>query len=80
MYQKESYVSYDGGVLWSCESGSSNALPVFLCSGGPGCCDYLESVAKIEVIKGASRYIWLDKAEELGVAFSDFLLSIKELY
>ena len=47
MYQKESYVSYDGGVLWSCESGSSNALPVFLCSGGPGCCDYLESVAKM---------------------------------
>ena len=36
--------------------------------------------AKTEVIKGASHYIWLDKAEELGVVLSDFFLIIKELY
>ena len=47
MCQKESYVSYEGGVLWSCESGSSDAPPVILCSGGPGCCYYLEPVAKM---------------------------------
>ncbi|MCL2126234.1 MAG: alpha/beta hydrolase [Oscillospiraceae bacterium] len=41
----ESFVKYDDGVLWTCESGSSEAAPVLLCSGGPGCCDYLEPIA-----------------------------------
>ena len=45
MKQIESYVKYDGGTLWSCESGSSSTVPVLLCSGGPGCCDYLQPVA-----------------------------------
>jgi len=36
--------------------------------------------AKIEIIKEASHYIWLDKAEELEIVLSDFFLIIKELY
>ena len=45
MKQTEAYIEYDGGILWSCESGRSDARPVMLCSGGPGCCDYLKPVA-----------------------------------
>ena len=44
---KESMIPYDGGTLWSCESGPDNALPVILCNGGPGCCDNLAPVAKM---------------------------------
>ena len=45
MNQRDVYITYDGGVLWTCESGSNNTLPILLCSGGPGCCDYLKPVA-----------------------------------
>lgn len=45
MNQTETYIAYNGGALWSCESGPGNAPPILLCSGGPGCCDYLKPVA-----------------------------------
>ena len=45
--QQEAYVKYDDGSLWACESGPDDAPAVLLCSGGPGCCDYLEPVAKM---------------------------------
>ena len=38
--QMENYINYDVGSLWTCENGLINALPVLLCNGGPGCCDY----------------------------------------
>ena len=44
---KESHIPYNGGTLWSCESGPKDALPILLCGGGPGCCDYLEPVANM---------------------------------
>ena len=73
MNYKESFVSYDGGVLWSCESGSSDAPSVILCSGGPGCCDYLEPVAKIVIIKEATHYVWLDNSDGLSDILNKFL-------
>jgi len=47
MLQIESMISYEGGALWSCASGRSDAFPILLCSGGPGCCDYLKPVADL---------------------------------
>ena len=39
----ERFVNSDGVRIWTTESGTG--YPVLLCSGGPGCCDYLEPVA-----------------------------------
>lgn len=47
MIQTESYVPFDGGNLWTCANDAESALPVLLCNGGPGCCDYLEPVAEM---------------------------------
>ena len=38
----EQYVSSDGARLWTVAHG--DGLPVVLCNGGPGCCDYLAPV------------------------------------
>ena len=43
----KNYIKYNGGSLWTCESGQFNARPVLLCNGGPGCCDYLKPVADL---------------------------------
>ena len=49
MDQKDKFIPYDRGNLWTCESGSEkpNLIPILLCSGGPGCCDYLKPVANM---------------------------------
>ena len=39
----EEYVDVGGVRLWTVREGAG--VPIILCSGGPGCCDYLESVA-----------------------------------
>lgn len=39
----EEYVDVGGVRLWTVREGAG--VPIILCSGGPGCCDYLELVA-----------------------------------
>jgi proline iminopeptidase len=39
----EQFVNSEGARLWTIAQGSG--VTVVLCNGGPGCCDYLESVA-----------------------------------
>lgn len=39
----EQFVLSDGAWLWTVAAGSG--IPVVLCNGGPGCCDYLAPVA-----------------------------------
>jgi proline iminopeptidase len=39
----EQYVSSEGARLWTISAGSG--VPIVLCNGGPGCCDYLAPVA-----------------------------------
>ena len=39
----EQFVSSDGVQLWTVAQG--NSIPIVLCNGGPGCCDYLAPVA-----------------------------------
>ena len=39
----ESYVSSDGVSIWTTRQGEG--YPVMLCSGGPGCCDYLNPLS-----------------------------------
>jgi proline iminopeptidase len=39
----EEYVNSQGVRLWTISEG--NGIPVVLCNGGPGCCDYLAPVA-----------------------------------
>jgi proline iminopeptidase len=41
----ELFVSSDGARLWTIAQG--NGLPIVLCNGGPGCCDYLAPVAAL---------------------------------
>src|SRR5579862_7403824 len=38
------WASIDGVRLWTIRQGAG--IPVMLCNGGPGCCDYLEPVAE----------------------------------
>lgn len=45
MDYRETYVPYEGGQLWSCESGLNEHKTILLCNGGPGCSDYLSPVA-----------------------------------
>ena len=52
----ERFIITDEGRLWSCWAGEG--LPVVLCSGGPGCCDYLEPVAQL--LAGAAQTIRYD--------------------
>lgn len=39
----EAFVQRDGARLWTATQGSG--IPLLLCNGGPGCCDYLAPVA-----------------------------------
>jgi proline iminopeptidase len=39
----EQFVDSEGAQLWTIASGSG--VPIVLCNGGPGCCDYLAPVA-----------------------------------
>ena len=39
----EQYVNSEGARLWTLAQGSG--VPIVLCNGGPGCCDYLAPVA-----------------------------------
>ena len=38
----EQFVDSEGARLWTISEG--NGIPVVLCNGGPGCCDYLAPV------------------------------------
>ncbi len=40
----EQYVQSAGAKIWTVSQGSG--MPVVLCTGGPGCSDYLEPVAR----------------------------------
>ena len=50
---KERYIDSEGYSLWAVTQGAG--IPVVLCSGGPGCCDYLGSVAGM--LNGAAQTI-----------------------
>src|SRR5215475_4123457 len=39
----ERFVDSEGARLWTISAGSG--IPIVLCNGGPGCCDYLAPVA-----------------------------------
>jgi len=41
----EAFVKGHWGNLWTVSSGTG--LPILLCNGGPGCCDYLAPVAQM---------------------------------
>ena len=43
--QLEKFVVSDGVRIWTIRTGQG--FPVMLCNGGPGCCDYLEPVARM---------------------------------
>ena len=50
---EESFIDSDGYQLWTAVQGSD--VPVVLCSGGPGCCDYLTPIA--EMLEGKARVV-----------------------
>lgn len=60
----ESFASTGGVRLWTTASGEG--IPVVLCSGGPGCCDYLAPVASM--LEGDARVI---RFEARGCGRSD---------
>jgi len=41
----EQFVDSEGAWLWTISEGKG--IPVVLCNGGPGCCDYLAPVAAL---------------------------------
>jgi proline iminopeptidase len=41
----ETFVPSRGGLVWTIVEGAG--VPLLLCNGGPGCCDYLEPVAHL---------------------------------
>jgi len=46
----ETYILSDGYKLWTkllIKHGTSSGIPIVLCNGGPGCCDYLQPVADL---------------------------------
>ena len=42
---RENFVDSNGVRLWTVQTGQG--FPVMLCNGGPGCCDYLQPVARM---------------------------------
>ena len=58
MEQTENIILIDGGALWSCESGPIDEFPILLCSGGPGCCDYVKPI--VDMIDDVYRVIRFD--------------------
>jgi proline iminopeptidase len=42
---REQFIESNGVRIWSCVRGEG--VPVILCAGGAGCCDYLEPVAEM---------------------------------
>lgn len=42
----ETFVNSNGVRIWTTRSGTGG-VPILLCNGGPGCCDYLEPVANM---------------------------------
>ncbi len=69
---RERRIDVGGARLWvgshqaSHQIGADPALPVLLCSGGPGCCDYLEPVA--QMLDGLAE-VW--RFEQRGCGRSD---------
>lgn len=45
MTPQEQFVLIDSAQLWTCHAGQG--VPLLLCNGGPGCCDYLAPVAQL---------------------------------
>ncbi len=41
----EKYIDSRGTRIWTASQGSG--IPLLLCNGGPGCCDYLQPVAEM---------------------------------
>ena len=41
----ENFIDSNGARIWTVQTGQG--FPVMLCNGGPGCCDYLEPVARM---------------------------------
>ncbi len=41
----ETFVQIRGSKIWTISEGQG--VPILLCNGGPGCCDYLETVSKM---------------------------------
>lgn len=87
------YIKSDDAQIWTCTSGQR--LPVILCNGVSGCCDYLESVAALmdDVAQVANlmppakhlgvirlnHYIWFTHAEILKAHFGAFIGKIEQL-
>ena len=61
---QENFVSSDGARLWTAQTG--HGVPVILCNGGPGCCDYLAPVAAM--LDDVARVI---RFEQRGCGRSD---------
>ncbi len=60
----ETFTSSNGIKLWTTSHGSG--IPVVLCSGGPGCCDYLAPVASM-----LDDMAWMIRFEHRGCGRSD---------
>lgn len=60
----EAFVESRGGKLWTVARGQG--MPILLCNGGPGCCDYLEPVA--QMLEDRARVI---RWEQSGCGRSD---------
>jgi len=43
---KENFVDSDGHKLWT-KISTTSGIPIVLCNGGPGCCDYLDPIAAL---------------------------------
>lgn len=86
MEMTESFVDIGNLLLWTIVQG--RGVPLVLCSGGPGCCDYLEPLAGMlddlcEVIRfdhrgcgrleNAHHQIWLGHEELLQGFLREFV-------
>lgn len=77
----ERMVVVEGAELWVTEQGVGE--PLVLCTGGPGCCDYLGPVAamvddlvrvvRFEQIPGAVHDLWLTHDDEVRGLLRGFL-------
>ena len=52
----EQFVDSGGAKLWTISAG--NGVPIVLCNGGPGCCDYLAPrLYRLRILNGCNARI-----------------------
>lgn len=82
---EENYVNSNGVKIWTAKQG--NGIPILLCNGGPGCCDYLNPVAQMlddiaQVIRFEQRGCGRSEATrpyDIGTCLAD-IEAIREFY